>query len=172
MTIVIRQATMDDASQIADVLNSVIAERRYTVFDRPFSEAEEGRFIASLGSRSALFVAEIGAGIAGVQSIDLLTTLAASEHVATMGTWLHPGFRGRGIGRSLAAESFGFARIQDYRKIVIQVLAGNERALRFYRSLGFRDIGVAREHVKLAGKFHDEVYLEKLLSSVSESAPP
>ena len=39
--------------------------------------------------------------------------------------------------------------------------ADNEQALRFYRSLGFRDIGLAKEHVKLADKFHDEIYLEK-----------
>ena len=58
-------------------------------------------------------------------------------------------------------ESFSFARSHGYRKVVIQVLADNERALRFYRSLGFRDIGIAKEHVRLSNKFHDEIYLEK-----------
>ena len=164
MDIVIRKATVNDARQVADVMNSVIAEGKYTIFDRPFSEEEERKFISSLGTRSALYVAQTGVDIAGVQSIDLLTSLSASvQHVATMGTWLRPNFRGKGIGRSLAEESFSFARRQGYRKIVIQVLAGNERALGFYRSLGFRDIGVASEHVKLAGTFHDEVYMEKQL---------
>jgi RimJ/RimL family protein N-acetyltransferase len=46
---------------------------------------------------------------------------------------------------------------------VIQVLAVNSRALGFYRSLGFRDIGVARKHVKLADTLRDEVFLELLL---------
>ena len=99
-----------------------------------------------------------------VQSIDLSTDFAASvQHVATMGTWLRLDFRGHGVGRALAEESFSFARSHSYRKIVIQVLVDNERALRFYRSLGFSDIGVAKEHVRLGNKYHDEVYLEKLL---------
>jgi len=124
----------------------------------------DGLCDGSLGSRSALYVAEIGGEIGGVQSIDLFTDFAASvQHVATMGTWLRLDFRGHGVGRALAAESFSFARNHGYRKIVIQVLVDNERALRFYRSLGFSDIGVAKEHVRLGNKYHDEVYLEKLL---------
>lgn len=164
MTAVIRKATPDDARQIAQVMNAVIAEGKYTIFDKPFSEEEERNFISSLGDRSALFVAEVEGEIAGVQSMDVFSDFAASvRHVATMGTWLRADFRGRGIGRLLAVESFGFARSNGYSKVVIQVLADNEHALRFYRSLEFRDIGIARQHVRLAGKLHDEIYLEKLL---------
>ncbi len=164
MKMLIRQATLDDAGQIADVMNSVIDEGKFTIFNRPFSEQEERDFISSLGSRSALYVADIDGKIAGVQSIDLFSNFADSVcHVATMGTWLRLNYRGRGIGRLMAEESFSFARSHGYRKVVIQVLAHNERALRFYRNLGFLDIGIARQQVKLADKFHDEIYLEKLL---------
>jgi len=90
MKILVRKATVNDAGQVADVMNSVIAEGKYTAFDKPFSEEEEREFISSLGARSALYVAEIGGEIGGVQSIDLFTDFAASvRHVATMGTWLH-----------------------------------------------------------------------------------
>src|SRR5262245_19220268 len=41
----IRQATVNDAKQVADVMNSAIAEGKYTAFDRPFSEEEEKDFI-------------------------------------------------------------------------------------------------------------------------------
>ena len=160
----VRKATSDDAIKIIQVMNSVIEEGKHPSFATPLSGEQESRFIASLGERSALYVAEIGGEIAGVQSIEVLADFAASvRHVATMGTWLHMNFRGRGIGRLLAEESFAFARSHDYGKVVIQVLADNEPALRFYRSLGFRDIGIARQHVLLAGNYHDEFYLEKLL---------
>jgi RimJ/RimL family protein N-acetyltransferase len=163
MDALVRQATLGDAEQIAAVLNAVIAEGTLSLFDRPFSVEDEKHFISSLGARCALHVAEIRGEIVGVQSIDPFSNLACStDHVATMGTWLRGDVRGRGIGRLLATESFGFARRNGYTKIVIHVLADNERALRFYRRLGFVDIGVARQHVRLAGRFHDEVYLEKL----------
>ena len=142
----------------------MIAEGKYTLFDKPFSEEDERRFISSLGSRRTLFVAETDGKIVGVQSVDLFSDLADSvRHVATIGTWLRSDFRGRGIGRHMAQESFRFARENGYRKVVIQVLADNEAALRFYGSLGFRVIGTAKHHVRLSGTFHDEVYLEKLL---------
>ena len=164
MNIKIRRATVDDAGDIADVINSVIAEGKHTIFDKPFSETQECTFISSLGSRSTLFVADIEGKVAGAQVLDLFSSAPTSSmsHVATMGTWLRSESRGSGIGRLLAEESFRFARNNGYRKIVIQVLADNQRALRFYRSLGFNDIGVAREHVRLGGGFHDEIYLEKV----------
>ncbi|PYS26003.1 MAG: hypothetical protein DMG11_21545 [Acidobacteria bacterium] len=164
MGTLIRKATVNDAKQVADVINSVISEGKYTLFDRAFSEEEERAFILSLRDRSAVYVAAIDNAVVGVQSIDLFANFAECvRHVATMGTWLRTDFRGRGIGRLLAEESFRFARSADYRKVVIQILVDNEAALRFYRSLGFQDIGIARLHVRLGGKFHDEVYLEKFL---------
>ena len=161
----VRTATVDDAEQVVAVMNGVIAEGTFTLFDTPFSLQDERDFIASRGPRSALYVAAGSDGdILGVQSLDRFSTLAASmRHVATMGTWLRRDARGRGIGRELAAQSLAFARRSGYTKIVIQVLAGNENALRFYRDLGFTDIGVARQHVRLAGTLHDEIYLEMQL---------
>jgi RimJ/RimL family protein N-acetyltransferase len=164
----IRRATVDAAAGVADVMNGVIAEGGLTIFDRPFSVEAERTFIAALGPRSALHVAAMRGRICGVQSIDLFASDApaarAMRHVATMGTWISAEARGRGIGRLLAVESFRFARAHAYSKILIQVLGTNTRALRFYRGLGFRDIGVARAHVALGGHLHDEVYLELLLS--------
>jgi L-amino acid N-acyltransferase YncA len=160
----IRRATVGDAESIAAILNGVIAEGNLTVFERPFSAEEEREFISSLGARSVLHVAEVGGKCAGVQSVDLFSPWIASlTHVATMGTWVAPEARGRGLGRALFKESLSFARSNGYSKIVVQVLANNDRALRFYRGQGFTDIGVFKNHAKLSGVFHDEVYLEVLL---------
>jgi L-amino acid N-acyltransferase YncA len=169
MPVSIRRATVEDAASISAVLNGVIAEGNLTLFDQPFSVEDERRFIATLGPRSALHVADEDGRILGVQSVDLFSQAAASlRHVATMGTWLSPDARGRGLGRKLFTPSVSFARANGYLKIVVQVLAMNERALRFYRGLGFTNIGVAKKHVQLSGTFHDEVYLELLLDSGSE----
>ena len=162
--VTVRRATVADAPQVAAVLNAVIAEGRYTLFDKPFSDAEEKAFIATLGDRSVLHVAQANESIVGVQCVDRFATYAESvSHIAHIGTWLVPECRGRGIGKRLWAESLIFARRCSYRKALISVLAHNEQALRFYRSLGFTDIGIAREHVKLNGTFYDEIFLERAL---------
>ena len=161
---IIRRATVADAPQVAAVLNAVIAEGRYTLFDKPFSAAEETAFIASLGDRAVPHVAVANELIVGVQCVDRFASYADSvRHVAQLGTWLLPGWRGQGIGKRLWAESLAFARHCAYRKALISVLAHNDQALRFYRGLGFTDIGVAREHVQLNGAFHDEIFLERAI---------
>ncbi len=165
MPVRIRRATVEDAAAVAGLLNGVIAEGRLTAFDRPFSVEDERQFISALGPRSVLHVADDDGTILGLQSVDRLSIWASSmDHVATLGTWLEPEARGRGIGPRLFEHSVAFARAHDYSKIVIQVLAVNSRALAFYRGLGFRDIGVARDHVRLAGTLLDEIYLEMLLN--------
>jgi ribosomal protein S18 acetylase RimI-like enzyme len=162
MSEIIRLATVDDAAGAAAVLNTVIAERQYTLFDRPFSVDQERAFIASLGERQGLFVALVDDRIVGLQVIDLFLPMAGDSmrHVAHFGTWLLPGFRGRGLGKRLARHSIAFAREKGYEKFVIQVLATNTRARRYYESLGFREIGIARRHVRLGDAMHDELYME------------
>jgi ribosomal protein S18 acetylase RimI-like enzyme len=162
--VIIRRATVADAPQVAAVLNAVIAEGRYTLFNKPFSDAEEGAFIASLGDRAVLHVAVADELFVGVQCVDRFASYADSvSHVAHIGTWLLPECRGQGIGKRLWAESLAFARNCGYRKALISVLAHNNQALRFYRSLGFTDIGVARDHVQLHGTFYDEIFLERAI---------
>jgi L-amino acid N-acyltransferase YncA len=166
MPMEIRRATVEDAASIAAVLNAVIAEGDLTAFEAPFSSDQERQFILSLGPRSILHVADEEGDILGVQSVDQLSwTIPSMSHVATIGTWLRADARGRAIGRRLFERSVAFARSSGYTKIVIQVLAGNARALRFYRRLGFQEIGVARKHVRIEGVFHDEIYLELQLDS-------
>ncbi len=167
---VVRRASPDDAGAVVSVLNSVILEGEHTALTHPFTEAEERAFIKGLCNRSALFAAWIDGAAVGIQSIEPDASARYTDsmrHVATVGTWIRAGLRGRGVGRRLAEASFAFARSHGYEKIAIQVLADNERALRFYAALGFERIGVARRHVRLGERFHDVVHLEKFLADGS-----
>lgn len=164
MTATIRRATAADAADVARVLNSVIAEGRHTVFDRAFSVDEERAFLSALGARDVVHLAIVDDAVVGVQSVSPFSTMSdALGHVATMGTWIEARHRGQGIGRSLADASMRFAAEHGYSKILIYVLADNERALGFYRLLGFAEIGIARNQVRLGGTLKDEVFLEKHL---------
>ena len=48
---------------------------------------------------------------------------------------------------------------------VARVKADNPQALAFYRSQGFRTIGTAERHVRVGGRFVDEVLLERLIDA-------
>jgi RimJ/RimL family protein N-acetyltransferase len=49
------------------------------------------------------------------------------------------------------------------RKIVIYVRAGNTGAQAFYCSLGFVSKGVFKRHVKIDGRYEDELFMELFL---------
>jgi len=159
----VRKGLLQDAEEVAAVINSVIAEGKLTILDEPFTLQEEEKFLASLNDREAIFVAEVDGKIVGIQTISLYSQMDANSHVATIGTWVHKDYRCRGVGKLLAKESFNFAKEKKFKKILIYVMAHNERALRFYESLGFKRIGIAKRQVKLRGEYFDEVYIERFL---------
>lgn len=156
-----RRGDLGDAAGAADVLNSVIAERRYTAMAGHWTAKEEQVYIDSLGPRSEMFVAEAAGRIVGLQSIEPFASYPSGmEHVAHLGTQILAEYRGHGIGRNLAGASLEFARKHGYEKIVIYVLADNPLGLAYYRRLGFEERGTLQRQTKIDGVYHDEVFME------------
>jgi L-amino acid N-acyltransferase YncA len=160
----IRRATPDDAEAISAIWEVICAERVYTAVNQPFSPEQERAYIASLSEREGVFVAEVEGRIVGFQSLDLWVRYTDSfDHVGTLGTFVLPEWRGRGIGRQLARYTLDFARSQGYEKLVVFVRAGNRRAQAFYRSLGFTPCGVLTRQVRIDGQYEDEIFMEMFL---------
>lgn len=70
--------------------------------------------------------------------------------------------QGRGIGTAVtrAVVTYGFRELNLHR-ISLQVLATNDRAMRFYESLGFTREGSLRHH-----QFRDGAYVDMVLMSI------
>jgi L-amino acid N-acyltransferase YncA len=165
----VRRDDLDEAAAVAAVLNSVIAERRYSAMSGHWTAEAEQAYFQSLGPRSEVFVAEVGGRIVGFQSFEPFVAYTNTmDHVCHFGTFVHADFRGRGIGRKLAEASLAFARSEGYEKCVVYVLSHNEGGLGFYRSLGFEERGVLRRQTKIDGVYYDEVFMELHFSGVED----
>jgi len=161
----IRQAVPDDAEGIAKVMHTVVAERVHSAIDRAWTADEERRYLSSLASREAFHVAIAGSGqIVGCQSLERYSTvLRTMAHVAQVGTFVLPAWRGQGVGPALFELTRRFAVSEGYRKAVITVRGSNASALSFYRRLGFLECGRLSKQVVLDGVEDDEVLLELFL---------
>jgi RimJ/RimL family protein N-acetyltransferase len=161
-SVLIRQASGEDASGIVGVLEVIAAERIHSAIERVWSIDQERRYIESLSSREVFHVAaDATHGIVGFQSLDLWSPLLSSmAHVGQIGTFLLPEWRGMGVGRRLWSVTHSFARTVGYRKLVIQVRASNANALAFYRCLGFCRCGRLRRQVIIDGVEDDEIMME------------
>jgi len=160
----IRKATPDDAESISQIWEVVCAERIYTAVSTPFTAKQENEYISSLSEREGIFVAEFNNEVVGFLSLDLWSKVIDSfKHVGTIGTFILPEWRGKGISYILANHTFDFAKANDYIKIVIYVRKGNERAIKFYQSLGFLIKGELEHQVLIDNVYENEVFMEKLL---------
>jgi diamine N-acetyltransferase len=71
-----------------------------------------------------------------------------------------PEYLGKGYGRDAINVLLDWAfRIQNFRRISLQTLASNERAIRAYRACGFVEEGRLREHEYSNGHYQDVVMM-------------
>lgn len=69
---------------------------------------------------------------------------------------LDPDYVGKGYGRDAINVLLDWAfRIQNYRRIWLETMATNERAVRAYRACGFIEEGRLREHEYWNGQYVD-----------------
>jgi len=148
------------------VLERVVAERSYSAIDRAWSPDEQRRYLESLSPREAFHVAiDPAGGIVGYQSVDRYSSILPSmAHVAHLGTFLLPEWRGRGVGQALFAATREFAIAAGYQKLVIQVRGSNAAGRHFYRRLGFVECGRLSDQVVIDGHKDDEVVMELFLT--------
>jgi len=181
----VRRATPDDADAITAVLGAVVAERVFSAIEQPWPVAEQRRYLETLSDREAFHVAEAelpadasGAdarsakvagshrerAIVGYQSVDRYSSfLHAMAHVAGLGTFILPQWRGRGIGQALFKATRQFAVDAGYRKFVIYVRGTNTTAQAFYQRLGFVPCGRLTRQTVIDGREDDEVLMEYFL---------
>lgn len=111
---------------------------------RPHAEYAVRVAGAARGPRSAQFVAEVDGrfvGHAGGQAAPGQPGLTVIYAV-----YLTPAWRGHGLLAALIAELAAWSRAAGRPELMLEVVVGNDRALRAYQRLGFVDTGIRTAH--------------------------
>jgi L-amino acid N-acyltransferase YncA len=83
-----------------------------------------------------------------------------SSHVGEVRLIVDPGYRGRGIGRTLARRAVLEALELGLKKVVVEVIAVQEDTIAMFRSLGFDPEALLGDHVRdRAGELRDLMVL-------------
>ena len=96
-----------------------------------------------------------------------LTARHGLDRHARFGIALLPEARGRNVGFRAMNLLINEARESGLRKLSCEVRADNGAALKLYRNLGFRDVGVLRAHYDDSAQVWDVILMEKLLAEHS-----
>ncbi|MGH2509645.1 MAG: GNAT family N-acetyltransferase [Ktedonobacteraceae bacterium] len=149
------------AAEIRGLLNALpheIPEASYLDKIKVIQKSDRGLYV----------VAEQGNEIVGHALLDPMP-LTANSHICTLTIVVYPAWQGCGIGKQLLAHAIRWAQNNRHvEKIELMVRAGNERAIKLYRALGFEEEGRIRRRVHEAdGVYHDDIAMALFVDSSS-----
>ena len=127
----IRRATADDAEGVAAILRGMGAEN--VGLAGPYDGDRARTWLKRLGDDGAIFIAYDGSIPVAFGALDFDT---AEQDTGTLGVWVLPDHRRRGLATDLADAVIEFARERGYRRIRGRLPDGNEPALSFLSAIG------------------------------------
>lgn len=111
-------------------------------------------------------IALVDGHVAGYVAV--LKGVGWSNHVGELRLVIAPEFRHRGIGRLLAQRAVVEALELGVVKLVVDVVAGQDRLFDMFTSLGFEQEGRLRRHVRSAtGETHDLLVLSHFVDELA-----
>lgn len=165
--LLIRDVQPDDAEAVVALLNPIIETGLYTTFVKPLTVSFERAFMESFPARGNFFGAFDSQQLRGFQVVTPASSFtSALDHVAEIGTYVSLEHQRRGIAGRLFGATCERARANGFEKLLAWVRADNLAGLRSYRKCGFTEVGVAKRHAKIGGRYIDEVLLEYWLTAV------
>jgi ribosomal protein S18 acetylase RimI-like enzyme len=112
---------------------------------RPHAQFTQRIASTSTGSRTAQFVADPGAGPFVGHAGGTVTPDDPSLTVI-FAVYVTPTWRGRGLVAALIDEVAAWSRAAGRPELLLEVVVGNDRAVRAYERIGFVDTGVRVPH--------------------------
>ena len=154
----IRAATADDVESLRELRLEALRLNPVQFSADPAEwEAKPLEFWRNLcGPNDAVFVAEDGGRLIGMAGLFRGTTPKNRHRAWIWGVYVRPDFRRRGIAGELLDACIAWGRAQKLALLMIDVVVGNDHALRCYESHGFRTYGVQPMVVQVDGVFYDE----------------
>lgn len=134
LAISVRRATPSDAPALAELVNHAYeAERGFVDGDR--TNAAE---IAELTERGTFLVLEHGVGLAAAIYVE------RRGHAAYFGMLsVHPELQGMGLGTRLVRIAEALGEAMGAAAMTLRIVNLREELARWYKSLGYREVGTA-----------------------------
>lgn len=154
MSVAIAHLAEPHFEQLRSVLDVVAREQRYlALFEAPPAE-EAFAFYREIIAHGQCHVALSQGSVVGWCDIQPVFG-QARKHIGVLGMGLLPAFRRQGIGTQLLSAAIGAAWSRGLRRIELTVREDNTNAKALYERLGFRDEGIKRQSMLVAGRYYD-----------------
>lgn len=168
----VRRGLRADLAAITALYNRYVAGTTANFDVTPFAVAAREPWFAQFAERGRhqIFVAECGGAFAGYAASMRHKEKAAYETTVETTVYVDPAFQRRGAARALYAALFDALAAEDVHSAVAGIALPNPASIALHRAFGFKDVGVFREVGRKFGRYHDVLWVERLLTGEGAAA--
>ncbi len=165
----LRPAEARDAKAMIEFLKIVSAETPFLLRNADeitFTVDGERAFLESMLNAPCgiMMIAEIEGEIAGNCALSPVGNMRRTAHRCEFAIALKRKYWGIGIGAAMMNAAFARAKAIGYKQIELEVIAGNDRAMRLYERFGFVQTGTIQCAIRYDdGAFRDALIMQKTL---------
>jgi len=141
----IRAARRDDCAAMADIYTHYILHDTCTYRTEPESEEQRAAWLVAHGPKHPVLVVEAEGRIVGWASLSPFDSRGGCVHTVENSIYLHPDWRGRGLGAALLARLIDGAHVAGHRSLIAMVSSEQAPSLALHRSFGFATVGCLPE---------------------------
>jgi L-amino acid N-acyltransferase YncA len=165
MSFTIRKATRDDVPAILEIYNDAVLNTTASADYEPRSlESRYEWFEEHERDGFPIFVAVNDASeVVGWSSLSRYKERYGYRFSTESSIYIHPLWRGRGIGKLLMPPLIDAARERGLHALLAGISGDNDASLNLHAQFGFEKVAHFKETIYKFGQWLDVVYMEKLL---------
>jgi phosphinothricin acetyltransferase len=158
-----RQGEIKDAGSIAEIYNQGISERTAT-FETDLKTGSDIEKWFGEGDRRITVVTEGNGNVLSFATASPYSERSCYSGISLFSVYVHRNYRGKGIGKLTMERLILSAAEMGRWKLVSRIFPENYVSRRLMRNMGFREVGIYKNHGRLDGKWKDVVIVELLIS--------
>lgn len=138
----IRRAVRSDIPELMDIYNDAILHTTATFDTEVKDMANRIAWFEEHTRPYVIYVYEENGCVAGYASLSRYRDRKAFDSAVEISIYIHNGYRGRGIGRSLMEKTLSYARAHEEIETVISLITSeNEASIHLHENFGFSYCG-------------------------------
>ncbi len=156
-SVAIRTPVKEGVPACLGVLRSIASEKVYIMTEEVTDSRRESleRMIAGEFRDQLFVVADLEGAVVGTLGLLRLNQSPKTDHARSLGMGIISEYRGIGIGTAPMECALEWSRSRGLYKMVLDVFAINESAIRLYRRFGFEIEGTGKKLAKIKGEYVD-----------------
>ena len=160
----VRRAERADAEALRDIYNREVTGSTVTFDMVPRSSEDQLRWLDEHSGGHPALVAVEGDVVTGFGSLSEYRPRPAYATSVEDSVYVHPDWRGRGVGRLVLGQLVEAAAAHGFHAVVARIVGGHDASIRLHRACGFEIVGTEREIGRKFGRWLDVVVMERLVS--------